>query len=167
MYTVEEVEVPEGYNVRVTGDRRSGFTVTNTHAPEVIGINVQKKWVGEVALRPSVVFTLMGSIPNQVLVLTADKGWKGAFEDRSTRATEIAYTIVEDHISRYTSRVDKDRAAGFRRDDTRTPRAGSPRPVPMQWASVRRPLLANGAGGGWPGSGRAQEGLRIADPHGR
>ena len=33
-YTVKEIEVPEGYEVKVTGDAEEGFTVTNTHEPE-------------------------------------------------------------------------------------------------------------------------------------
>ncbi len=36
-YTVEEVGVPSGYEVEVTGDAESGFDVTNTHEPEKPG----------------------------------------------------------------------------------------------------------------------------------
>ena len=45
-YTVEEEEVPEGYTASVTGNQRSGFTVTNTHTPagETIDIPVTVEW---------------------------------------------------------------------------------------------------------------------------
>ena len=33
VYTIAEVEVPEGYESVITGDAETGFTVTNTYVP--------------------------------------------------------------------------------------------------------------------------------------
>lgn len=41
-YTIEEVNIPEGYTAEITGNATDGFTVTNTYTPEVVDISVQK-----------------------------------------------------------------------------------------------------------------------------
>ena len=43
-YTVEEVNVPEGYEAEVSGEATSGFTITNTHTPETTVAEVKKVW---------------------------------------------------------------------------------------------------------------------------
>ena len=43
-YSVEEVEI-EGYETEITGDAKTGFTITNTHSPEIYkSISVTKEW---------------------------------------------------------------------------------------------------------------------------
>lgn len=159
VYTVEEVEVPEGYKAVVTGDPKAGFTVTNTHAPEVIGINVQKKWVGEVRAKAVVRLHADGVDTGKSLVLTADKGWKGAFEGlaKYKGGKEIAYTIVEDRIEGYTSRVDKDGAAGFVVTNTQNPKGGLAKTGADAVGVGAAALLLGGAGALAWGAGRRKK----------
>lgn len=159
VYTVEEVEVPEGYKAVVTGDPKVGFTVTNTHAPEVIGVNVQKKWVGEVRAKAVVRLHADGVDTGKSLVLTADKGWKGAFEGlaKYKGGKEIAYTIVEDRIEGYTSRVDKDGTAGFVVTNTQNPKGGLAKTGADAVGVGAMTLLLGGAGALAWGAGRRKK----------
>lgn len=159
VYTVEEVEVPEGYKAVVTGDPKAGFTVTNTHAPEVIGVNVQKKWVGEVRAKAVIRLRADGVDTGKSLVLTADKGWKGAFEGlaKYKGGKEIAYTIVEDRIEGYTSRVDKDGAAGFVVTNTQNPKGGLAKTGADAVGVGAMTLLLGGAGALAWGAGRRKK----------
>ncbi len=43
-YTVDEVDVPNGYNKSVSGDAANGFTITNRYTPAVTAITVEKIW---------------------------------------------------------------------------------------------------------------------------
>ena len=43
-YTVEETSNVPGYKAEVTGDVKTGFTVTNSHKPETIDIEGTKTW---------------------------------------------------------------------------------------------------------------------------
>ena len=42
-YTIKE-EIPSGYTAKITGDETNGFTITNTHEPELIQVKVTKQW---------------------------------------------------------------------------------------------------------------------------
>lgn len=44
VYTVEEVEIPEGYSAVIAGTAASGFTVTNTHESATTKVEVTKVW---------------------------------------------------------------------------------------------------------------------------
>ncbi len=114
-YTVEEVtdSVITGtdgsgtYSFEVTGSAANGFTVTNTHTPEVINIPVTKKWEDKEdmdKIRPaSVTVQLLAdgtAVDGKTLQLTASDSWTGTFEDlpkykEGKTGTEIVYTIEE------------------------------------------------------------------------
>ena len=85
VWTVEEINKPEGYTVTVSGDAVNGFTVTNTKgAPteEKISVQVKKIWKGEDANRPaSVVVQLFkdGVASGLPITLSEANGWTYAF----------------------------------------------------------------------------------------
>ncbi len=123
VYTVVEVEVP-GYTSSISGSAADGFVVTNTKdAPPVTSVSVEKKWSGDVeADRPdSVTIKLLadGKQTDKSLELTAEKEWKGTFEDLPKfvtvdgEKTEIVYTVVEVEVSGYTSSINGTAADGF------------------------------------------------------
>ena len=108
-YSITENKV-EKYQGEVTGDAENGFTITNTHTPETIGITVTKSWVDgndKDGLRPeklTIKLYANGNDLNKPLVLTAPKDnlssntWTGTFEDlpKYNNGQEIVYTIKEE-----------------------------------------------------------------------
>ena len=107
-YTITEAEV-DGYTTAV-----DGFNVTNTHAPEKIGITVSKLWDdkdNQDGIRPdSITVHLLagGEDTGLTLVLTAETEWTGTFEnlDKFANGEEIVYTIAEDTVDGYEAVID-------------------------------------------------------------
>jgi LPXTG-motif cell wall-anchored protein len=114
-YTVEVADVPDGYSSVVSGDIASGFTITNTHEPETVSVSVKKEWVGDAAGPVTVHLLANGTDTGKTLVLTADDGWAGSFDDlaRYSAGEEIAYTVSEDSVEGYTSEVTGDAESGY------------------------------------------------------
>ncbi|WP_245798960.1 Cna B-type domain-containing protein [Collinsella vaginalis] len=114
-YTVREVGATAGYESTVTGDATAGFTITNAYTPEVRSIPVTKTWVGPAAGPVTVRLLADGVDTGKTLTLDEAGNWTGPFEDlpRYRNGQEIAYTVVEDAVSGYTSEVSGDAASGF------------------------------------------------------
>ena len=173
-YTVAE-DAQDGYGVIVTGDADAGFTVTNVSTETRI-VPVVKSWDDaddQDGMRPSSVtvrLTADGADTGQVLELTADAGWKGAFEGlprySAADGHEIAYTVVEDAVAGYASTVTGDAASGFAIANVHVPETVSI-PVSKSWVgrtgySATLHLYADGvdtgsmlrltAAKGWKGS---------------
>ncbi len=113
-YTVSEETVKDYEEPAITGNVTEGFTVTNTHTPELVNdtgeITVTKKWDdnnNQDGIRPeSVTITLVinGSADeNQTLVLNADNSWTGTFEnlDKYADGVEVEYTVSEAEVEGY------------------------------------------------------------------
>ena len=65
IYTINETGVPQGYDSSKTGDMANGFTITNTHTPEVRDISVKKVWVdndNQDGIRPTSIVEIEGKI---------------------------------------------------------------------------------------------------------
>jgi len=79
-WTVDEVNIPEGYTKTVSGDAVNGFTITNTKGapPETISVKVTKVWKGEDPGRPdSVAMQLYqdGEASGIPVTLSEGNGW--------------------------------------------------------------------------------------------
>ena len=109
-YTVSEKaeNVPDGYTSSV-----DGYTVTNTHTPEVVSVSGTKTWddandqdgkrPGEITVR------LMGSDGSLYATTTnASVGWAYSFTDlpKYYDGIEITYTITEDAVADYDTTYD-------------------------------------------------------------
>ena len=114
-YTVEEETVPEGYTVNVTGSAVSGYTVTNTHVPEVISIEGTKTWddggnIEENRPETIVVRLYAGEteVDYQIVAGGADNVWRWSFVNlpKYAHGEEIRYSVLEDDVFLYTGRVD-------------------------------------------------------------
>ena len=112
VYSLEEDAVPH-YQSQVTGNAADGFVVTNTYKPETIKISGQKKWEdadNQDGKRPNVVRVkiLKGQDIVDVQEVTAANGWKYESNPLPKYAAgqEIAYTVAEEAVSGYTSKVD-------------------------------------------------------------
>ena len=112
VYSLEEDAVPH-YQSQVTGNATDGFVVTNTYKPETIKISGQKKWddaENQDGKRPNAVRVkiLKGQDIVDVQEVTAANGWKYESNPLPKYAAgqEIAYTVAEEAVSGYTSKVD-------------------------------------------------------------
>ena len=107
-YTVSETSVPDGYTPSV-----DGYTVTNTHTPEVVSVSGTKTWhdandqdgkrPGEITVR------LTGSDGSSHETTTnAAEDWKYSFDNlpKYSQGTEITYTLTEDAVVGYTPSYD-------------------------------------------------------------
>jgi len=106
-YTLTENAVP-GYTPEV-----NGYNVTNTHVPEVVTVTGAKTWNDnddQDGKRPeSITINLLADGEKvDSKTVTADDGWAWTFENlpKFSGGKEIVYTITEETVDGYTSKVD-------------------------------------------------------------
>ena len=113
VYTIKEVAV-EGYTSVITGDQNKGFTITNTHEPEMIEKIVgQKIWDdgnNQDGKRPESITVKLkanGDVIKTVTV-TAENNWLYTFENlpKFDNGEEIAYTVEEAAVEGYKTSYD-------------------------------------------------------------
>ena len=113
-YTVAEDAV-EGYSSKVTGDAEHGFTVTNASTAKV-SVPVEKKWVGPAAAKATVRLLADGKDTGESAELSESNNWKHSFEGLakySKSGAVIDYTVAEDAVDGYSSKVSGDAERGF------------------------------------------------------
>jgi len=122
VYTIEEVDVT-GYTSVITGDAETGYTITNTHTPEVIDINGSKTWDdndNQDGARPeSITIRLLANgteIDSKTVTEADDWAWSFTELPKFESGTEIVYAVTEDAISDYTVEYD-----GYNVTNTHTP----------------------------------------------
>ena len=111
-YTVKESGVPEGYESVISGDAKTGFTVTNSHTPETVSISGSKTWSdndNQDGKRPTSIKINLLANGNVVksLDVTAATNWTYSFTDlpKYEAGTEIKYTVTEDAVAGYETSV--------------------------------------------------------------
>ena len=135
-YTLEEIDVPEGYEFACSGDSL-GLTATNTHKPETTSISVVKVWQDgedEDGIRPPNVYVrlladgepVLDAEGNEVVLeLTGDGGWDGSFDELPVYrdgGEEIVYTVEElDVAEGYEATVEGTPEDGFTITNTHEP----------------------------------------------
>ena len=116
-YTIKEDKVA-GYTSSITGSTDNGFTVTNTKyepEPEKISIKVTKEWVGGKEASAAVHLLADGEEVAST-TLSADNNWTYLFEDldkTDSSGNNIVYTLIEDAIDGYVSKISGDASSGF------------------------------------------------------
>ena len=107
VYTVEEVEVPAGYNVTV-----DGTTIINTHEIITKNISVAKVWNdsdNNDGLRPDsvTVYLYADGVEIDSTVLSADNDWRATFKNLpvNKNGKAIVYTVNESKVDDYTSKI--------------------------------------------------------------
>ena len=112
VYSLEEDAVPH-YQAQVIGNAAEGFVVTNTHQSETTTVAGQKKWDdadNQDGKRPASVKVkiLNGDTVVDEQEVTSANEWK--YESKAlpkyAAGQEIVYTVAEEAVSGYTSRVD-------------------------------------------------------------
>ncbi len=112
-YTVKEVEVPEGYTTDVTGNMADGYTITNTHTPEVVEVKGSKTWadnnnLGNIRPDSITVYLLVNGTVKETKTVTAAENWSWDFGTlpKYEAGKEIEYTITEDAVPDYSAKVE-------------------------------------------------------------
>lgn len=112
-YTLTESTVA-GYTTDIR-DNGHTFTVTNTHIPAVVNVDVSKVWTdgeNQDGNRPdSISVILTGSDGNRyTATITAANNWKYTFSKLPkffNEGTQIEYTLAEDAVSGYSNIIEK------------------------------------------------------------
>lgn len=113
VYTVKEVNVPDGYVSETAGDAVSGFIITNKHTPGVTAVCGVKAWDDtddQDGVRPkSITVNLLadGEVIKTAAV-TAANGWKYSFEGlpQFKDGKKITYTVSEQPVEEYKTTID-------------------------------------------------------------
>jgi len=126
-YTVEEISV-EGYKTEVTGDKGTGYTITNTYTPELINIPVTKVWEdsnNQDGIRPDSITVNLKNGDTTVETITLNKAnsWTHTFSNlpKKSNGTDINYTIEEISVEGYETKVTGDKGTGYTITNTHTP----------------------------------------------
>ena len=133
-YTVDEIHIPDGYEMTVTGDAENGYVITNTmkkgklvinkkfnveempeepeYIPMLIDIPVVKIWQdneNKDGNRPAsiTVHLLAGGETIATVELNEGNGWQYTFTDLPETKDKhtIRYSVTEDEVPMYTSRI--------------------------------------------------------------
>ncbi|MBS4770360.1 Cna B-type domain-containing protein [Carnobacteriaceae bacterium zg-ZUI240] len=109
VYTVKEVDI-DGYASKVSGNSENGYTITNTHKPEVTEILGKKTWSdnnNQDGKRPASITVNLLANGEQVASkeVTNKDNWKYNFTDlpKYANGTEIIYTVEESPVDGYTT----------------------------------------------------------------
>ena len=96
--------------------------MTNTSTAKV-SVPVEKKWVGPAAEKATVRLLADGKATGDSIELSKSNNWKGSFEGLakySKSGSEVAYTVAEDPVEGYGSKVTGDAEHGFTVTNTST-----------------------------------------------
>lgn len=81
-----------------------------------VSVPVEKKWVGPAAAKATVRLLADGKGTGKSIELNESNNWKGSFKDLakySKSGSEVAYTVPEDAVEGYSSKVTGDAGRGF------------------------------------------------------
>ncbi|WP_462421871.1 Cna B-type domain-containing protein [Salinicoccus sp. Marseille-QA3877] len=127
-YTVQEVDVAEGYTSAVNNNDHGNLVITNTSEPEVTEVNVSKAWEDEENqddIRPdNVTINLLadGEI-ERTAVVDADGDWEHTFTNLpvNDNGNEINYTVTENTVENYSASIVEESDNSFVVTNTYTP----------------------------------------------
>ena len=128
-YKVREKTAPKGYErndqeYTLTVTPNGGALQTITDKPVKTTVKVDKKWVGPEGDAVTVHLLADGEDTDKALILDKAGSWAGAFDNlrkyKPGTKTEIAYTVSEDSVDNYSSKVSGNAASGFTVTNTNT-----------------------------------------------
>ena len=129
VYSVQEVDVPQGYNATIRGDMTNGFVITNTHAAAMTQVSVRKVWQdaeNQDGIRPAAVTVHLlanGTDTGKTLTLEAGNNWKGMFLDLPVyeNGSAIVYSVSEETVAGYTGTIEGNAVDGYVITNTHIP----------------------------------------------
>ena len=113
VYSVDEVEVPDGYTKEVTGNVTEGFKITNSYTPEETEATINKIWDDEndsdkkrpgtlkVTLKATVNGQPVSYIPDDEYELNKDNSWSVKVENlpKYSEGKLITYSWTEEDLT--------------------------------------------------------------------
>jgi len=115
VYSVQEVNVPEGYESTAGDIEEDSITITNKHEPETMNIPVNKVWNDEDnqdGIRPETVTVNLLANGTQIDShdLTLENDWSHTFETLPVYSAgeEISYTLTENTVEDYSPEIDNE-----------------------------------------------------------
>ncbi len=149
-YTVDETEVPDGYEKEVSGSAEDGFTITNSYTPEEkIRIKVKKVWKDKDdkdGIRPASVSVQLyadGEPYGDPVKLSEKNSWTYTWKDlpKTVDGKEVTYTVDEVSVPEgYTKKVSGSAKKGFTITNTHQVKPPVP-PVPPTGDSALHPVF--------------------------
>ncbi|GGP17037.1 Cna B-type domain-containing protein [Oceanobacillus neutriphilus] len=112
-YTVEEVDVPAGYESEINDENHGAITITNSREPELINIPVSKVWDdadNQDGVRPnSVTVNVINDLSEIVdtIELNEDNDWTHTFKNlpKNRNGEEISYRVTENKVENYSTEL--------------------------------------------------------------
>ena len=127
-YTVEEREVPSGYQKQIVENPTGTFTIINSHTPEITDVTVNKKWNdtnNQDGIRPSSIQVELKNGQNLVdtATLNEQNGWTHTFENlpKYQNGAKIEYSVTENSVPNYTSESSGSADTGYIITNSHTP----------------------------------------------
>jgi pilin isopeptide linkage protein len=110
-YSIAEVDVPDGYKSVIEGNAMEGFTITNTHQTATIDIRGKKTWKDnddQDGKRPDKITVRLFANDKEIQSKEVSGDWSYEFAGlpKFENGKEIKYTVKEDAVKDYTSKVD-------------------------------------------------------------
>ena len=122
-YIVVENGVPEGYTTKATGDKTTGYTITNTHIPKTISVPVEKVWEdnnnqdGIRSTEITVKLLANGTeVEGKTATLNENNSWKYTFTDlpEYQNGSKVTYSISELSVPEgYDSKIEGNMTTGY------------------------------------------------------
>ena len=120
VYTVKEVDVAEGYVPSVDNDNIGNIIITNSHTPETTSLAGAKTWDDnndQDRKRPKKITVNLLADGKQVdtKVVTSENNWSYNFKNlpKYQNGREIKYTVTEDAVAGYTTKVNGSNITNF------------------------------------------------------
>jgi len=109
VYSVQEVNVPEGYTVAEAVLEGNVFTLTNSHTPDMTSVTVNKVWDGGSAQsrkQDVTMYLFADGEKIETVVLNEDNGWTHTWDGlpKNKAGNLIAYTVDEEALGGYWSK---------------------------------------------------------------
>jgi len=115
-WTVDEVDIPEGYTKSISGSVTGGFVIANTRdaqAAETALVSGQKTWkhgTNPPDERPQAITVMIRADGTAILHrrITAAEHWSWTFRlpKYNVQGTEIKYTVAEEQVTNYAGAAD-------------------------------------------------------------
>ena len=114
-YTVQEVNVPDGYTSSISGDATKGYTITNSYKTQTVDISGTKVWSdqnNQYGVRPDNITIRLWKNGTEVRSTTISGAkdaatWSYSFTGlpKYDNGKEITYTVTEDAVAGYTTSI--------------------------------------------------------------
>jgi len=129
-YKLREVDVPEGYTSKITGNQTDGYTITNSYKPNMTTLKINKVWDDKDdkdGIRPDKVMIQLykdGEPLGEPVEVNKENDWSYEFEDLYVyeNGEKVKYTVeMYQEIDGYTYEITGNEEEGYTITNTHIP----------------------------------------------